>query len=63
MQARNAAIKRLQEMYADQYAAMLAEEREKRGLPRDPETAKKEKQIKTYIEKLQALGVEVKLPQ
>jgi hypothetical protein len=56
IQARNAAIARLKDAHPEEWKAYLTEERVSRGLPADPDEAKKEKRIRSLLDQLGALG-------
>lgn len=56
IQARNAAISRLKDAHADEWKKYLSEERTARGLPADPDEAKKAARVKYLLGQLEALG-------
>jgi hypothetical protein len=59
--ARNEAVRTLIEKHNEEYRGILAETRKAKGLPGDPDIAKKRKQVEKAAERLKALGVTVNL--
>jgi hypothetical protein len=58
MKVRNVAVRALIAAHEDEYEQLLGDAREAAGLPRDPDSAKREEQIARLRDKLRALGYE-----
>lgn len=58
IQARSKALMRLVEAHQEEFDGYYAEEREARGLPRDPDEAKRQARVKKLREQLRDLGYE-----
>jgi len=58
MSARNSAVKQLIAAHQDEYDKMVGDQREARGLPRDPKDAAKKQRIERLRRQLKELGYE-----